>query len=103
MAKATNVTVIDLPNKLKTLLEVGKKSEQAYSAYILKASKKPLTEIQKARMNVHTKRIGEVIESIDTYVKAQGYSIKGLDLILISGEYIKIASSGNYSTVYVLR
>lgn len=103
MAKSTNVTTIDLPTKLKTLLEVGRKSELSYSSYVLKADKKPLTSAQKMRMHVLAKRIGEVIKDINTYVKAQGYSIKELDLILISGEYIKIASSGSYKTIYVLR
>jgi hypothetical protein len=100
---AKNTEILDLPIRLKNLLEIGKKSEQAYSQYILKATKKPLTNVQKSRMMVHTKRIGEIVLELNEFVKSQGYSISGLDLLLISGEYVKISSSGSYKTIYVLR
>ena len=93
---------IRLPSILFSKLKRGAEAEAVYAKYVMFGAKGELDNADKVRMIRASNTANKVIGMINKFMIRKGYDIDGLDLILVSREYVLIKDSGMHKVVYRL-
>ena len=93
---------IRLPSILFSKLKRGAEAEVVYAKYVMFSAKGELDNADKVRMIRASNTANKVIGMINKFMIGKGYDIDGLDLILVSREYVLIKDSGMHKVIYRL-
>lgn len=93
---------IRLPSILISKLQRGAEAQAVYAKYVILGVKGKLDNADKVRMIRASNTANKVIGMINKFMISKGYDIDGLDLILVSREYVLIKDSGMHKVRYRL-